>query len=437
MQNRAVIEYPGMVFLLYSLLPFLCPVLGLYSSNDDVIELTPSNFNRVTSDDSVWFVEFYAPWCGHCKNLAPEWKKAATALKGVVKLAAVNADEHSSLASTYNVKGFPTILMFVKDKHKTSTPYTGGRQASHIVKEALEQVKKLVESRIGQESSSGGGSGRTDVVELTDNNFEDVVLKSEEPWLVEFFAPWCGHCKNLKPHWETAATELKGVMKVGAVDATVHNQLSQKYGIRGFPTIKFFPAGSKKNADPVDYDGGRTSDDIVRWAMDKAEALMPDPELIEITSSAVFLDTCEKHQICVISVLPSLYDCQSDCRNQHLNTIKQQASEYKKQKWGWAWTEALKQPELEKMFDIGGAGYPAMVAVHSKKLKRATLRGSFSTEGIHDFLRSLLHGDPSMQLFPVRELPKILTVDPWDGKDAPPIEDEEIDWEEMGIKRDL
>ncbi|OON17010.1 protein disulfide-isomerase domain protein [Opisthorchis viverrini] len=333
--------------------------------------------------------------------------------KGVVKLAAVNADEHSSLANTYNVKGFPTILMFVKDKHKTSTPYTGGRQASHIVKEALDQVKKLVESRMGQESSqSGGGSGRTDVVELTDNNFEDVVLKSEEPWLVEFFAPWCGHCKNLKPHWETAATELKGVMKVGAVDATVHNQLSQKYGIRGFPTIKFFPAGSKKNTDPVDYDGGRTSDDIVRWAMDKAEASMPDPELTEITSSAVFSDACEKHQICVISVLPSLYDCQSDCRNQHLNTIKQQAA------------------------DSTGS-IEAMVAVHSKKLKRATLRGSFSMEGIHDFLRSLLHGDPQLQLFPVRELPKILTVDPWDGNDAPPIEEDEIDWEEMGIKRDL
>ena len=54
----------------------------LYSSRDDVIELTPSNFNReVVDSDSIWIVEFYAPWCGHCKNLVPDYKKAATALK--------------------------------------------------------------------------------------------------------------------------------------------------------------------------------------------------------------------------------------------------------------------------------------------------------------------------------------------------------------------
>ena len=57
-------------------------VNGLYSSSDDVIELTPSNFNReVIQSDSLWLVEFYAPWCGHCQRLTPEWKKAATALK--------------------------------------------------------------------------------------------------------------------------------------------------------------------------------------------------------------------------------------------------------------------------------------------------------------------------------------------------------------------
>lgn len=55
---------------------------ALYSSSDDVVELTASNFrSKVLDSDELWVVEFYAPWCGHCKSLAPEWKKAATQLK--------------------------------------------------------------------------------------------------------------------------------------------------------------------------------------------------------------------------------------------------------------------------------------------------------------------------------------------------------------------
>ena len=56
-------------------------------------------------------------------------------------------------------------------------------------------------------------------------------------------------------------------MKLGAVDATVHQGLAGQYGVRGYPTIKFFPAGIKGEAQ--EYDGGRTSDDIVKWALDR------------------------------------------------------------------------------------------------------------------------------------------------------------------------
>ena len=65
-------------------------------------------------------------------------------------------------------------------------------------------------------------SDSKDVIELTDQNFDKLVLESNDMWLVEFFAPWCGHCKNLAPHWASAATELKGKVKLGALDATMN-----------------------------------------------------------------------------------------------------------------------------------------------------------------------------------------------------------------------
>lgn len=77
-----------------------------------------------------------------------------------------------------------------------------------------------------------------DVVELTDGNFEELVLRSKDLWLVEFFAPWCGHCKNLAPHWTQAATELKGKVKLGALDATVHTIMAGRYGVCCFEWVR-------------------------------------------------------------------------------------------------------------------------------------------------------------------------------------------------------
>lgn len=92
-----------MKFLLLSFF-LMNQIFTLYSSTDDVIELTSSNFNKlVIQSNDLWMVEFYAPWCGHCKNLAPEYKKAAKALKGFVKIGAVDLTVHKDVGNPYGI----------------------------------------------------------------------------------------------------------------------------------------------------------------------------------------------------------------------------------------------------------------------------------------------------------------------------------------------
>jgi len=431
--------------VLLGLVLFITTVHGLYGPSDDVVILNSANFNsRVVQSNELWLVEFFAPWCGHCKNLAPEWIKAAKALKGVVNVGAVDMDADQSVGAPYNIRGFPTIKIFGANKNSPSD-YNGGRTAQAIVDEALSQLRQLVNSRLNggkssgsksnSGSSSGSGSGSNkDVVELTDANFESLVLNSNDMWLVEFFAPWCGHCKNLAPEWARAATELKGKVKLGALDATVHQNMAQKYGVRGYPTIKYFAAGT---TEPVDYDGGRTSSDIVTWALNKFAENAPAPELVELTQQAQLDEACDNKQICLIAFLPKLFDCQSKCRNGYLETLRKLGDKYKRNQWAWLWTESGKQKELEQALEIGGFGFPAMAAVNSRKGKYVLLRGSFSETGINEFLRELSVGRGSTLPIPNSKLPAVQTTDKWDGKDAKLEVEEEIDLSDVSLDDDV
>lgn len=120
-----------------------------------------------------------------------------------------------------------------------------------------------------------GAAAASAVKDLLPTNFDDVVLKSGKPALVEFFAPWCGHCKTLAPIYDELAGAFEFAsdkVTVAKVDADAHKDLGRKFGVQGFPTLKWFDG---KSAEPVDYKSGRDLESLsafVRPALDKLDA---------------------------------------------------------------------------------------------------------------------------------------------------------------------
>ncbi|CAI7770947.1 unnamed protein product [Closterium sp. NIES-54] len=421
-------------FLAVALLASVTSITALYGPSSDVAILSPSNFkSSVIESGEVVLVEFFAPWCGHCKNLAPAWEKAATALKGIVTVAAVDCDANPSLAQEYGVQGFPTIKVFAPHL-KTPADFQGQRDVKAIVDFALSQVKSLVSARLGGKVGGGGGgsgggrkaeSGPSASVVLTGDNFDDLVVNSKELWLVEFFAPWCGHCKNLAPEWSAAARALKGRVNLGQVDCTVEQNLAQRFKIQGFPTILVF-GDDKENPKP--YEGPRVASGIESYALELLEQNLPPPEVHEITSQDV-LAGCTDSTICFVTFLPHILDSGASGRNKYLDTILAVADKFKKNFYKYVWAEAGAQPALEKALGVGGYGYPALIALNAKKQRFSPFKSAFEQEHLSEFVRLAARGGRGIE--PVESIPEAESREPWDGKDGQVVEEEEFSLEDL------
>uniref|UniRef100_A0A8D8TVC3 Protein disulfide-isomerase A5 n=1 Tax=Cacopsylla melanoneura TaxID=428564 RepID=A0A8D8TVC3_9HEMI len=234
---------------------------------------TPQSLNKLLRKETrPLLIMFYAPWCGFCKQLKPEFLIAAQELQGEAVLAAMdlNRYENEDVQGRFNITGFPTTLYF--ENGQVLYTYENGNTKDKIIEfirnptAIVEEVKKKEQDWSDTES---------EVVHLTDDNF-DLVIQEESSVLVMFYAPWCGHCKKLKPEYEDAAATMKQQRIAGilaAVDVTREKDLGKRFDIKGFPTMKYFRSGQ------FAFDAGHVRDSVklVQFMRDPQEPPPPPP----------------------------------------------------------------------------------------------------------------------------------------------------------------
>uniref|UniRef100_A0A8C4Q781 Protein disulfide isomerase family A, member 5 n=1 Tax=Eptatretus burgeri TaxID=7764 RepID=A0A8C4Q781_EPTBU len=224
-----------------------------------VHHLTDVSFQAFVDEHPSTMIMFYAPWCGHCKKMKPEFEEAAAILNtqdgspGV--LAAVDAAAHRDLATQFSVSGFPTIKYFQNGKDTYTLPEL--RSKDRIIEWMHDPQPPPPPEAPWDELVSS-------VVHLTADVFRDV-LKKKKHGLVMFYAPWCFHCKEAKPHFSAAAGQLEGDRKMvmAAVDCTKqqNQELCTQEGIKGYPTIHLYSYGKMVQH----YSGPREESDFVEF----------------------------------------------------------------------------------------------------------------------------------------------------------------------------
>ncbi|GMR42615.1 hypothetical protein PMAYCL1PPCAC_12810 [Pristionchus mayeri] len=222
-----------------------------YEQDEGIVILTDANFDAFLKKNPTVLVKFYAPWCGHCKNLAPEYEKAANKLS--TPLAKVDCTVETEICKRYDVKGYPTLKFWKEGGEPID--YDGGRDEQGII----DWIQPRVDPNYKPPPE--------EVVTLTTDSFDSFISENELV-LVEFYAPWCGHCKKLAPEYEKAAQKLKAQgskIKLGKVDATVEKKLGEQYGVSGYPTMKIF-----RNGKRFEYNGPREANGITQYMLDQA-----------------------------------------------------------------------------------------------------------------------------------------------------------------------
>lgn len=395
---------------------------GLYSAKDNVVDLNQSNFqSEVMDSDHVVMVEFYAPWCGHCKNLVPQYKAAAENLRGIAKLGAIDCDNdmNKPLCSQYGIQGFPTIKVFPPSKSgkkgvKYPQDYQGERTAAAIAK----HVVKMLPNDIQLVSSNPSSEKITNIDEFVTNESTPRALLFTDK--TESSAMYKG-----------LATGLKGRMSVGEMRKP-SEEVKKKYNITKLPSLVTFPKGSQvpalytgamkqgpiasfleQHADPAeakkttDGNGSKkkksssSSDDKPATESKQEEpiAAVFDPEVRQVVDQTQFEQEClnKPRGSCVVAFLVVEPEFEESVKmHEHnldiLRQAKKAAFEANKPQH-LMWMNALDSnvKALRDQFQISDI-VPGLLLIHPTKKAFVPFIGRFDVEGIKEWLSDVTTG---------------------------------------------
>ncbi|KAM4608743.1 dnaJ homolog subfamily C member 10 isoform 2-T2 [Polymixia lowei] len=204
--------------------------------NPSVVVLDPTSFTervKGRTAEQIWAVDFYAPWCGPCQVLLPEWRRMARLVSGLVQVGSVDCQKHHTFCQTQGVKSYPEIRLYPPNAQRPHSymSYNGWHRDAQSL-------------RVWTLSSLPRAS-----VDLNPDSFRSQVLSGQDHWLLDFYAPWCGPCQHFAPEFEVVARMLKGEVRAGKLDCQAHYQTCQSAGVTAYPTVRFYPYLSTRRRD--------------------------------------------------------------------------------------------------------------------------------------------------------------------------------------------
>uniref|UniRef100_A0A8C9WX35 DnaJ homolog subfamily C member 10 n=1 Tax=Sander lucioperca TaxID=283035 RepID=A0A8C9WX35_SANLU len=226
--------------------------------NPSMVVLDPSSFServKGRAEGQIWAVDFYAPWCGPCQALLPEWRRMARLLSGQILVGSVDCQRFQSFCQGQNVRAYPEIRLYPGN---TRQSYNGwNRDAQSLRSWALSSLPRAS-------------------VDLTPESFRSLVLSGQDHWVLDFYAPWCGPCQHFAPEFEILARNLKGKVRAGKVDCQAHHQTCQSAGITAYPTVRFYPyLGTRRHEHSGEHINSRDADVIADIVRQRLQQLSP------------------------------------------------------------------------------------------------------------------------------------------------------------------